>query len=579
MRRILQVFVLAACISAALARPASAAGCGDGIIQAGEQCDPASGAGQAPCPGRCLSLPNLEACQCATVSSDPRDFAAIADLQVRLAAKAAVTIGGVAVVTPGGFLSVGAGSSIAGEAQAIADRCRLMPSSSVGRLFCNDDIVLPGAFIGDGGPFSFTPPASFPSLPPFSPGSGGGSNVIVTAASTQYLAPGAYGNLIVEKGATLVLHGLNLNSGAGRYDVLGIKVIDGGALLADNPVVVNVKDSLRLTGSATLMPTPTTSVQPGDFQIEIEKKAKLGKGGFVAAHVRAPNGKITVGRGTTVVGQLIGQKIAIQKDGTLQAAGGCGDGVKQATEMCDTSAAGGDGTCPGECIPVGEAGQCTCECDNNSDCNNNNACDGVETCDGGHCAVGTPPSCNDNNPCTRDCNPATGCVQVPIENGTRCEDGNECTRSDACQAGVCQSGELRTCSDGNDCTTDSCDPASGCKHVDVALGAPCSDGDLCSVDDACIRGACIAGNPANCNDTNPCTTDSCDPLLGSRTPRSRTTSPARARARARRSTSASPAAASRAARRSAATATSAAPTPAPRSGRSAIRRASAATRT
>jgi hypothetical protein len=514
MGRILQIVVVSVCACLASVRPASAVGCGDGVVQAGEACDPGSGVGELACPGRCISQPNLEACQCATLSNDPRDFAVIADIQARLASDAAVTSGGVAVTATGGFLSVGSSASIAGESQAVADRCRLMPDSSVGRLFCNDDIVLPGAFIGDGGPFAFAPPATFPTLPPFTPGSGGGANVIVTANGTEYLAPGAYGNLIVEKGATLVLHGINAGSGAGRYDVLGIKVTDGGKLLADNPVIVNVKDSLRLTGGAMLIATPTTSVQPGDIQLRIEKKAKLGKGAFVQAHVRAPNGKITVGRGTLVVGQLIGSKVAIQRNAGVQAAGGCGDGTKQATETCDTSAASGDLACPGDCIVPGQAGQCTCRCATNGECNDGNACNGVETCDAGHCVLGVPPDCNDDNPCTDDCNAATGCVQVPKADGTRCEDGSECTRNDACAAGVCASGPARTCNDGNPCTADTCDPEHGCEHDALANGSACNDGNLCTAPDACVQGACSAGPAVGCDDANVCTVDSCAPAIG-----------------------------------------------------------------
>lgn len=490
------------------------AACGDGLVQPGEQCDPGSPVGEAACPGRCIALPNLEACHCATLSTDRREFAVIADFQTRLAPSASVVAGGVAVTTAGGFLLVGSGAVIAGESQAIADRCRLLPGSAVGRLFCNEALVLPDAFVGDGGPFEFTPPVIIP-LPPFPTGSGGGSNVTVTPSSTQFLPPGAYGNLIVEKGGTLVLHGLNLNSGAGRYDVLGVKVVDGGTLLADNPVVLNLRDALRLTGQAVLTPNPTTSVQPGDLQVNVAGRgAKLGKGAFVQAHVRAPNGKITLGRGTVAVGQLIAQKVVIQKGASLQLAGGCGDGIKQTTESCDTSAPGGDQACPGDCIPFGEAGQCTCRCTTNAECDDANACNGVETCSQGHCTLGIPPDCNDNNPCTTDCNPATGCVQAAVADGTRCDDGDACTKNDACTSGVCEPGEPRTCNDGNDCTTDTCDPAKGCQHAAVATGLPCSDGNACTDADACIRGTCVSGAPVSCEDLNPCTADSCSPATG-----------------------------------------------------------------
>jgi hypothetical protein len=346
-------------------------------------------------------------------------------------------------------------------------------------------------------------------------GFGGGSDVIVPGGSTQYLAPGAYGNILVEKDGTLILHGINANSGAGRFDVRAVKVVSGGMLLADNPVIVNLESNLRLTGNAVLAPNPITQVQPGDLQFNVEGRgAKLGKGAFVQARVRAPNGKISVGRGTIAGGQFIAQKIVVQKEASLRLQGGCGDGEKQTTEVCDTSAPNGQAACPGNCIPLGEAGQCSCRCTTDAQCNDQNACNGVETCTQGHCALGTPLSCDDGNACTNDCNPATGCAHTAVADGTGCDDDNECTKSDKCLAGVCQPGTLRECNDGNDCTADSCDPEHGCEHDPVFNGTACSDGNACTTGEVCIGGQCKNASPKDCNDLNPCTQDSCDPILG-----------------------------------------------------------------
>jgi len=105
-------------------------------------------------------------------------------------------------------------------------------------------------------------------------------------------------------------------------------------------------------------------------------------------------------------------------------------------------------------------------------------------------------SCDDGNPCTSDSyNPATGCIHAPVAD-TPC----------------CAGGVPVHCDDGDVCTTDSCDPATGCTHVNNT--APCSDGNACTVNDACSAGSCVGGGPRNCNDANPCTTDSCDPSSG-----------------------------------------------------------------
>ena len=282
-------------------------------------------------------------------------------------------------------------------------------------------------------------------------------------------------------------------------------------------------------------------------------------------HIRAPSGKISVGRGTLARGQLIAQKIVVQKDAILAAVGGCGDGTKEQSEMCDTTASGGDAACPGNCIPLGQAGQCTCRCANNADCNDGNACNGVETCDAGHCVLGTPLNCDDGNACTIDCDPATGCVQIAKADGTGCDDGDECTKGDQCVGGACTPGEPRACNDGNDCTADTCDPAKGCVHTDLGTGLPCSDGNACTQGDACIHGNCIGGTASAATTRTPAPPTPAPPTWAVSTPPSPTASRAPGRARAPRSTPVRPASASSAARRYAATARNARTTAARRS--------------
>lgn len=69
------------------------------------------------------------------------------------------------------------------------------------------------------------------------------------------------------------------------------------------------------------------------------------------------------------------------------------------------------------------------------------------------------------------------------------------------------------CDDGNVCTDDSCDPATGeCVVADNT--APCDDGLLCTVNDACAGGVCLSGAPLVCDDGIICTADSCDPGTG-----------------------------------------------------------------
>ncbi len=180
----------------------------------------------------------------------------------------------------------------------------------------------------------------------------------------------------------------------------------------------------------------------------------------------------------------------------------------------------------GQCVPgkpsVCEDGNpCTSEtCDSGQGCKNvgntlpcddGDACSQGDACTNGACAGGKAIACNDSNPCTDDsCVPKQGCV-FTVSQAT-CSDGNACTVADACKDGNCLAGKPVGCDDGNACTTDSCDPASGCKSVPGTQ--PCDDGSVCTVGDACSGGACVAGSSIVCSDGNACTTDSCDAAKG-----------------------------------------------------------------
>ncbi len=57
----------------------------------------------------------------------------------------------------------------------------------------------------------------------------------------------------------------------------------------------------------------------------------------------------------------------------------------------------------------------------------------------------------------------------PCVPGAPCDDGNACTTGETCDAtGACTGGTAIACDDGNSCTTDSCDPAAGCRFVDIS---------------------------------------------------------------------------------------------------------------
>ncbi len=169
-----------------------------------------------------------------------------------------------------------------------------------------------------------------------------------------------------------------------------------------------------------------------------------------------------------------------------------------------------DGPCvEASCHP--QTGECGEEPANDGGvCSDGDPCTLGETCAEGQCGGGVSLGCDDGNACTDDSCGAAGCTFVA--NAEACDDGNACTSGDQCSGGACAGAAAVACTDGIACTQDGCDPATGCTFDDIE-GA-CSDGDPCTVGDACSGGACVGGAPLSCNDGNPCTDDACSPSVG-----------------------------------------------------------------
>ena len=73
------------------------------------------------------------------------------------------------------------------------------------------------------------------------------------------------------------------------------------------------------------------------------------------------------------------------------------------------------------------------------------------------------------------CNPSTGTCSNPVApDGTTCSDNNACTQTDACQSGTCVGTNPVSVDDGDPCTTDSCDPLLGVQHVPNTSNPTCA---------------------------------------------------------------------------------------------------------
>ncbi len=181
-----------------------------------------------------------------------------------------------------------------------------------------------------------------------------------------------------------------------------------------------------------------------------------------------------------------------------------------------------------QCHDVGTCDPSTGVCSepakaNGTGCNDGNACTQSDTCEAGVCTGANPVVCNALDQChvAGVCNPSSGTCSNPEKpNGTGCSDGNACTQTDTCQAGVCSGANPVICNALDQChVAGTCDPGSGvCSNPNKADGSSCTDGNACTTNDACSAGTCVGGPPPNCNDGNVCTDDVCDPAIGCTNP-------------------------------------------------------------
>lgn len=144
-------------------------------------------------------------------------------------------------------------------------------------------------------------------------------------------------------------------------------------------------------------------------------------------------------------------------------------------------------------------------------CTSANACAIDARCFWGACVDTALLSCDDHNPCTSDACLSGACQNTP-QSGKACNDGSPLTQGDTCQNGACVGTPL-SCDDGNPCTEDRLESSGQCTNHPLS-GAICGNGGLCDPISVCLSGQCRAVQDVPCDDRNPCTTDTCNPLNG-----------------------------------------------------------------
>ena len=248
------------------------------------------------------------------------------------------------------------------------------------------------------------------------------------------------------------------------------------------------------------------------------------------------------GNGQLGDGTAANKPVPVQVAGTLcQVVPVCGNGIVDAGETCDDgNTVSGDGCsadcqiekCFGVVCPTGDqcnnggcdpaTGQCvlSAKADGVS-CNGGNPCTQGGTCQAGVCVGANPVACAASDQChaAGTCDPSTGvCGNPALPDGTSCNDGNACTQTDTCQAGVCVGANPVGCAGASDQCHDMgiCDPATGtCSSPAKADGTGCNDGNPCTLTDTCQGGTCIGSNPVVCAASDQChAAGICDPSTG-----------------------------------------------------------------
>ncbi|HJQ83952.1 MAG TPA: hypothetical protein VKA21_07750 [Candidatus Binatia bacterium] len=147
-------------------------------------------------------------------------------------------------------------------------------------------------------------------------------------------------------------------------------------------------------------------------------------------------------------------------------------------------------------------------------CDDGNACTATDGCAAGVC-VGTDAvsaGCPSSDQCHRPpvCDPIAGaCTAPPVPPNVVCDDDDPGTVADLCLDGLCAG-----CGPRGSCEEFLARGFQGeCFYQRRPDGAPCDDGDPCTTGETCADGTCI-GTPTPCDDRDPCTVDACDAASG-----------------------------------------------------------------
>ena len=158
------------------------------------------------------------------------------------------------------------------------------------------------------------------------------------------------------------------------------------------------------------------------------------------------------------------------------------------------------GVCAG--TPLATGTDCSDDC-NTGVCNvTTGLCEATPLVDG--------TTCDDGSDCTETDECSAGvCSGTTLADDTACDDGDLCTDTDICTSGVCAGTDLDCSLLDNACNVGTCNSADGaCVATAMADGTSCDDGEQCTETDECSAGVCggtAAADGTACDDADTCT--------------------------------------------------------------------------
>jgi uncharacterized repeat protein (TIGR01451 family) len=268
----------------------------------------------------------------------------------------------------------------------------------------------------------------------------------------------------------------------------------------------------------------TTCNGPGDIQPGTLSKCKCGRIKVTNIHVDKCHGVVCTASDQCHDAGTCDPNTGLCSNPTKTDGSACDDGnACTQTDTCQAGTCTGSNpvTCtasdqchvPGICDP--QTGLCSNPAKTDgSACNDGNACTQTDTCQSGTCTGSNPVTCTASDQChdAGTCDPGSGQCSNPAKaDGSGCNDGNACTLSDVCQAGVCTGLQPVICAASDQChNAGTCDPVSGqCSNPAKPNGTTCNDGKVCTTGDTCQGGTCSGSGTLACDDGDPCTTDTC----------------------------------------------------------------------